>query len=407
MITNDERREIAAEMRKNADDNVIFIGTIVADEIGTCSFKDAKCWNRLADLIEPDNIPDNADGNAHGLSGSCDRDALLDLADIMEGHARFFKERSIRVGNNLVECYAGLIREAVNACESDSDAPAAGDREQAATDAHADGNEAADGARTPSIEVIRWVNEHGGLDEVKRQRRDSVPRAAYERNLAKRQRQVDESHAALRRRNRWIAELEHLLCKEMSYSLRRDAGCLAPEALDADGVEIREGDTVWHVETGEQCKVVEVDSRSVSVDFRVDGDGTKHTGSILPANLTHRAPVLAADGRPLREGETVYKLDDDRPYTLKRFDGEHVYINAGGRSFDIWTFPNKLTHERPESKCRDCAHWQKDPTADNMGVCWFFYHEYEGQDCYAARRADIGACEEFMPRAKKLAGVSE
>lgn len=139
-------------------------------------------------------------------------------------------------------------------------------------------------------EAIAWVREQGGLDEVKRQRRDSVPRAAYERNLAKRQRQVDESHAALRRRNRWIAELEHLLCKEMSYSLRRDAGCLAPEALDADGVEIREGDTVWHVETGEQCKVVEVDSRSVSVDFRVDGDGAKHTGSILPANLTHERP---------------------------------------------------------------------------------------------------------------------
>ena len=64
----------------------------------------------------------------------------------------------------------------------------------------------------------------------------------------------------------------------------------APKVLDADGVEIREGDTVWHVETGEQCKVVEVDSRSVSVDFRVDGDGTKHTGSVLPANLTHERP---------------------------------------------------------------------------------------------------------------------
>ena len=82
-------------------------------------------------------------------------------------------------------------------------------------------------------EALRWVRGHGGLDEIRRQRRDSVTRAAYERNLAKRQRQVDESHAALRRRNRWIAELEHLLCKEMSYSLRRDAGCLAPEMICA------------------------------------------------------------------------------------------------------------------------------------------------------------------------------
>lgn len=65
--------------------------------------------------------------------------------------------------------------------------------------------------------------------------------------------------------------------------------------------------------------------------------------------------------------------------------------------------PSLLIHERPAFKCRDCAHWQKDPTADSMGVCWFLYHEYEGQDCYAARRGDIGACEEFMPRAKALA----
>lgn len=53
--------------------------------------------------------------------------------------------------------------------------------------------------------------------------------------------------------------------------------------------------------------------------------------------------------------------------------------------------------KRPESKCRDCAHWTKDPTADNMGVCWFFYHEYDGEDCYAARLGGCGACEEFMP----------
>ena len=57
---------------------------------------------------------------------------------------------------------------------------------------------------------------------------------------------------------------------------------------------------------------------------------------------------------------------------------------------------------RPEGRCRDCAHWQKDPTADNMGVCWFYYHEHEGQDCYTARRGDCGACDEFMPRVRAL-----
>ena len=224
--------------------------------------------------------------------------------------------------------------------------------------------------------AIAWVRGHGGLDEVRRRWEclshyaDPVPRSCMEKRLARLQRQIDESHAALRRRNRWIAELEHLLCKEMSYSLRRDAGCLAPEALDADGKEIRVGDTVWHVETGEQCKVVEVDSRSVSVDFRVDGDGTKHTGSILPANLTHRAPVIAADGRPLKEGETVYKVGGDG--TAYVFDGmsdsidglamlhhdDKPYIGTGLRV-------DQLTHERPDS----WEKWRKDFELSPIDYC--------------------------------------
>ena len=552
--TNDERHEIAAKMRKNADDNVIFVGTTVADEIGTRFFKDAKCWNRLADLVEPDNIPDNADENAHGLSGSCDRDALLDLADSMDGYARFCKEHSIQVGSNLVECYADCIREAVNACEGDSDAHMAGDDVQGGTDAHMDGNEAAEGARTPSIEVFQWVKDHGGLDEVKRRVWASNELEAKlrsrERKIERLKKQLGYADAknaerragakwlkehgglcAVRRRVRnadnrlielcdaldvfvddaWndvMAELRKRLMPEgmewpvfedgepvrigdvavladnephevESMEFFADKSCKlkgkgtpwmntifkgqvakrpAPEALDADGVEIRVGDRLYDTDTGCGRTV-----RAINDNGTVEFEGCEDRGWFTRF-LTHRAPVLAADGKPLREGETVYKLDDDRPYTLKRFDGDHVYINAGGSSFDIWTFPNKLTHERPvldaggvpikvgdtvyvlgfdepltvkgfaddgsvlmsfhdenslgykpskltherpESKCRDCAHWQKDPTADNMGVCWFFYHEHEGHDCYAARRGDIGACEEFMPRAKALADRGE
>lgn len=110
-------------------------------------------------------------------------------------------------------------------------------------------------------EAIAWVREHGGLDAVRKmaaitldvyQRlvdgnvglemletdadtidsmmaeideaivkrgkermvaqkllEESVPRVTYERHIIKRQRQIDESHAALRRRNERVAELEH------------------------------------------------------------------------------------------------------------------------------------------------------------------------------------------------------
>ena len=127
---------------------------------------------------------------------------------------------------------------------------------------------------------------------------------------------------------------------------------------------------------------------------------------ILDRNGRFAPKVLDADGVDTSVGDTVYDVDTGEKMWVSALPEQGAYqcvklrlINGMFKTLD----PCRFTHERPENKCRDCAHWQKDPTADNMGVCWFFYHEYEGQDCYAARRADIGACEEFMPRASALA----
>ena len=165
----------------------------------------------------------------------------------------------------------------------------------------------------------------------------------------------------------------------------------APKVLDADGVEIRVGDTVWHVETGEQCKVVEVDSRSVSVDFRVGGDGAKHTGSILPANLTHRAPVLAADGKPLREGETVWHKQTGRAATVKGFDrllGEPcAVIDFAG--IEQRVRGKLLTHERPDSWERLEEDAEKDP-------CGYF--GFDGEETCGKCPASGKNCEQTMAR---------
>ena len=242
---------------------------------------------------------------------------------------------------------------------------------------------------------------------------ESVPRVAYERHIIKRQRQIDESHAALRRRNARVAELESERDKlrETACGLYRQiaemTARLMPEGMEwprfEDGSPVGIGDDVVGPDYGERIHVDEVffhangftlrekgrsgkwyesDDRFKRPDKVLDADGVETevgddlysvegslkfhvshvdriNGKIAtdamfsldkwadPAMYTHRAPVLAADGKPLREGDTVYMLDDDRPYTLKRFDGDHVYINAGGSSFDFWTFPRKLTHERP------------------------------------------------------------
>ena len=182
----------------------------------------------------------------------------------------------------------------------------------------------------------------------------------------------------------------------------------APEVLDADGIEIELGDDLYSVEGGLKFHVSHVDriNGKIATDAMFSLDKWAD-----PAMYTHRAPVIAADGRPLREGEAVYEVDG----TGHAYKVASIRIGNGnpltptvvtcdeGDGTSEHFLPSALTHERPESKCRDCKYWQKDPTADNMGVCWFYYHEHEGQDCYAARRADIGACEEFMPRAKALA----
>ena len=312
-------------------------------------------------------------------------------------------------------------------------------------------------------EIIAWVREHGGLDAVKEEWNHSRNlKRSLETSQAKvghQQRHIEFVQGKCRERQEHIVELNKMVADMRprlmpegmewlvdawprfeggepvrflddferygeengvsavtmysdgsfalnfrAYSKGERVKRPAPKVLDADGVEIREGDTVWHVHDLDKFTVTNSNNgENLSVSCMGE-DGKEYC--CYPNGLTHRSPVLAADGRPLREGETVWHKQTGRAATVKGFDrmlGEPcAVIDFAG--IEQRVRGALLTHERPESKCRDCAHWQKDPTADKMGVCWFFYHEHEGQDCYPARLGDIGACEEFMPRASALAG---
>lgn len=276
-------------------------------------------------------------------------------------------------------------------------------------------------------EAIAWMRERGGLDAVKRRWEclsyyaDPVPRVCMERRLARRQRQIDECHAALRRRLDAIARLASendalsLECAQMrprlmpegfewptfesgepvmlgdsvteyvaggEFEVRsiefrdgvtylregfRTEGIVivrpgervkrpAPKVLDADGVEIREGDRVWSTQLDEPHEWIVIDphedrgdSQTVLVSI---GDRTGHA---RPDNLTHRAPVLAADGKPLLKYETVYEIKTGEPYFVTNvFDGmtepdfpEHTvecrkYDDVVTHMFE----PSQLTHQR-------------------------------------------------------------
>ena len=123
----------------------------------------------------------------------------------------------------------------------------------------------------------------------------------------------------------------------------------APKVYDADGVEIRVGDECYVASNGDGPYVVyrirEADG-AIDMHWHENRNESLH---IRPDLITHRAPVLAADGKPLREGETVYLTDSPTAFVvddiMTREDGATVVHLKDG----AWNLPQYLTHERPDS----------------------------------------------------------
>lgn len=121
-----------------------------------------------------------------------------------------------------------------------------------------------------------------------------------------------------------------------------------PKALDADGEEIREGDTVWDTNGRgpfEVTRIVNADRLRVVCDDEENG----HL-NVYPQSITHRAPVLAADGEPLKVGQRVWFTDSPHEATVERIvplsDGFSVYLKDDIDEY-VGVPPSKLTHQRP------------------------------------------------------------
>ena len=138
---------------------------------------------------------------------------------------------------------------------------------------------------------------------------------------------------------------------------------LAPKVLDADGAEIREGDTVCLL-PGDWCdkfpllrchewdamKVLNLRPNHATSRIECVTSPSSVVCYPYPSQLTHRAPVLAADGRPLRVGETVWHIKTGREYVVVEPSyGDTVvvrlakYDDAEGEQYA----PDHLTHEHP------------------------------------------------------------
>ena len=174
----------------------------------------------------------------------------------------------------------------------------------------------------------------------------------------------------------------------------------ATKVLDADGVEIRAGDVLYSIETGGSVTVESV--KPGNPWFAASSGTLQHC-----SKFTHRAPVLAADGKPLREGETVWPKypsgrDDEqviRAIVLTLLGDGRVEVESEyptGAKFHEYVRADQLTHERPES-------WERlEEDAKNENPV--LYCKKRGIDCedmspVQAIRVDL------VRRAKKLAGV--
>ena len=228
-------------------------------------------------------------------------------------------------------------------------------------------------------EAIAWVREHGGLDAVDAIWDNDVPLAEAVISELWPDGRPDECGN-----------------DDVMGELRRR---LMPEGCDGEFLRLHMSN-LWSFMFG----VMDC----LGVD-KSDSDAPEIAFDALDRRLMPEGMEWLIEAWPKFEDDAPVKLGD-----MALIDGYADMVEA----VQIWIHGKPVIYgdngsqqlekgepvRRPESKCRDCAHWQKDPTADKMGVCWFFYHEHEGQDCYVARRADIGACEEFMPRAGALAG---
>lgn len=196
-----------------------------------------------------------------------------------------------------------------------------------------------------------------------------------------------------------------LVCMDSGDRVKRPA----PKVLDADGVEIRVGDTVYDM-VGDRHEVKGFGKQGdVLLEFHND-----ESLGWRPSNFTHRAPVLAADGRPLREGETVWGTGrEEHEYVILGQPG----LGGGAGRFKVACHdvtddvdcdcdPDLLTHERPVADT-----WERLEEDAGKEACEYFAHMPCGcessemldetvEKCNAAKARDL------VRRAKKLAGVS-
>ena len=130
-----------------------------------------------------------------------------------------------------------------------------------------------------------------------------------------------------------------------------------PAVLAADGEPLEVGQTVWHVSNGVEFTVVGLPKSSEYQAVKLRLDDGAFTG-FDPDQLTHQRPVLDADGVPIHEGDTVWNATTSaRPLTVREIersddpDEPEDLVWCGERAangFKVWRIADQLAHTKPE-----------------------------------------------------------
>ena len=386
---------------------------------------------------------------------------LSDIADQIEReHAKELTSEHVTAGKYQSRCVAleNAIRAAICAMERHvlgvegmDDSPVARwARELREALGGREDEEVTDVAtiRKDAMEAWRWAREHGGIEGLRRMFRDADNRrvelcAALGIDLDK---GWSEAMAVMRLRlmpegTQWpcfkdgepvcIGDKFECWCGEEhvvgSVTLREGCSVLnesqshsfvvsdgpftahgkrvkrpEPKVLDADGVEIRVGDTVWHVHDLDKFTVTNSNNgENLSVSCMGE-DGKEYC--CYPTGLTHRAPVLAADGKPLREGEHVWHVETGTELVVKELPKPGAYqavvVFAPPASHLTSFDPDQLTHERPDS-------WERLEDDAKKAACDYFWRG-EAAPCNGCPREHSDDCTvdmaiDLVRRAKALA----
>ena len=169
---------------------------------------------------------------------------------------------------------------------------------------------------------------------------------------------------------------------ETTLAIRTEFLRADKRVLDADGVKIELGDDLYSVEGSLKFHVGVIDTRNGKIATAAMYALDKWAD---PAMYTHRAPVLAADGKPLREGETVWTVDVGIEFEVHSIEGDTVWGSLDGDRTDDGLDSKSLTHQRPDS-------WVRLEEDAEKFACEYFGRGGKKDTCTGCRSREIDPC---------------